>query len=85
MSVFHQEFAHIFLDVIETSSEQATISTVKYLLNTPIIYQECAALSRRSFKLLNDKLRKISNCVNQQTDLVPLLEQFQSKFQCHTM
>lgn len=76
---------YIFLDVIEVADNNANALSLKYLLNTSIIYENNAALSRRSLKLLNDILNKIDDIVNCDGNLTPLLEQFQLKFQYHEL
>lgn len=81
-----QEIVYFFLDVIDVADTTNTnLLSLKCLLKTKIIYQNSSAISRRSFKLLNDKLSKIDMMANSKTELAPLIEQFLIDFQYHEL
>lgn len=73
---------HLFLDIIEASDENATLLSIKYLLDTAVIYQEGSAISRRSFGILNYKIGKINGVTSK---LISSLHQFKRKYQYHEM
>lgn len=70
---------------MESSEDMALFSCMKYLMETSIIYQQDAAISRRAFRILNDKLIQISGSITNQMEFISLLKQFQTQFQYHDM
>lgn len=71
--------------MIEVSEQKSTLLSIKYLLETPVIYQSGSSISRRSFSILKEKLAQLDGAVGSQTELVSSLTKFKEDFQQHEM
>lgn len=80
-----QEIPYLFLDVMESYEDKGLFSCMKYLMETSTIYQQDAAIARRAFRILIDKLIQISGSITNQMEFISLLKQFQTQFQYHDM
>lgn len=76
---------YMLLDVIEVSGRKSTLLSIKYLLETSVIYQSGSSISRRSFSILKEKLAQLDGAVSSQTELVSSLTKFKEDFQQHEM
>lgn len=75
----------MFLDILEASQNDAFIRNIKQLFSIMEIYRKDAAILRRSFKLLNDKLSGPNDYGTDQLELISSLKQFKMDFQHHEM
>lgn len=82
---YDQDPLFLFLDVIAATNRKSALSSIKFLLDTPIIFKRESSISRRSFSILKEKLAQIDGAIESQTELVSYLSEFKANFQHHEM